>query len=150
MTNAVGSTLSSLLNQASTATSTSSSSPAATATGVMGKDDFLKLFLTSLQYQDPMSAMDTNEMMSQMSQLTLIEQVQNMSKAVAAFTAAAQSTALDSGMKFLGKQVQGTDTNGNVVTGIVDQVRVSSGVVELLVGESVIPMKQVASVSEPK
>lgn len=150
MTNAVGSTLSSLLNKAATATSTSSSSTAATATDAMGKDDFLKLFLTSLQYQDPMSAMDTNEMMSQMSQLTLIEQVQNMSKAVESFTAAAQSTALDSGMKFLGKQVQGTDTNGNVVTGVVDQVRVSSGVVELLVGESVIPMKQVTSVSEPK
>jgi len=150
MTNTVGSTLSSLLNKAATATSASSSSASVTTADAMGKDDFLKLFLTSLQYQDPMSAMDTNEMMSQMSQLTLIEQVQNMSQAVEAFTAAAQSTALDSGMKFLGKQVEGTDTSGNVVTGVVDQVRVSSGVVELLVGESVIPMKQVTSVSEPK
>ena len=32
----------------------------------LNNDDFLKLFVTSLQYQDPMSPMENSEMMAQM------------------------------------------------------------------------------------
>ncbi|MFX3622721.1 MAG: flagellar hook capping FlgD N-terminal domain-containing protein [Ectobacillus sp.] len=115
---------------------------------IMGKDDFLKLFLTSLQYQDPNNAMDMNQMMSQMSQLSIIEQVQNMTKAVEAFSATIQANALDGGMKFLGKYVEAVDADGNKITGTVEQVRVASGTVQLLVGDRAVSMNQVTSVSE--
>ncbi|MCP8968850.1 flagellar hook capping FlgD N-terminal domain-containing protein [Ectobacillus ponti] len=140
--------LNTLANQAlQPAASTGASSSASKAmSSMMGKDDFLKLFLASMQYQDPMNAMDTNQMMSQMSQLTLIEQVQNMSKAVESFSAVAQTSALDSGMKFLGKQIKGVDQDGNTIEGRVDQVRSVSGAVELVVGDKTVPLQQVASV----
>ena len=68
--------------------------------GVMGKDDFLKLFLSSFQHQDPFNAMDMNQMMNQTAQLSLMEQVQNMTKAVDKLQSTMYSTALDGGMKF--------------------------------------------------
>ena len=68
--------------------------------GVMGKDDFLKLFLSSFQHQDPFNAMDMNQMMNQTAQLSLMEQVQNMTKAVDKPQSTMYSTALDGGMKF--------------------------------------------------
>ena len=67
--------------------------------GVMGKDDFLK-FLSSFQHQDPFNAMDMNQMMNQTAQLSLMEQVQNMTKAVDKLQSTMYSTALDGGMKF--------------------------------------------------
>lgn len=125
----------------------SSSASQSITKSMMGKDDFLKLFLTSLQYQDPSNAMDMNQMMNQMSQMSLMEQVQNMTKAVDAFSNAVQSNALEGGMKFLGKNIEAVDGNGNVIKGSVDQVRVASGVIQLVVGENVIPMQQVVTVS---
>ncbi|MFD3445999.1 flagellar hook capping FlgD N-terminal domain-containing protein [Microbacteriaceae bacterium 4G12] len=124
-------------------------SPTSGAAGsILNKDDFLKMFLTSLQYQDPFNAMDMNQMMSQMSQMSLIEGVQNMTKAVETLTKSSQTTALDSGMKFLGKSIKGVDTNGNVTEGKVDQVRLAPGTVQLIVGGHIVPLQSVVSVSE--
>jgi flagellar basal-body rod modification protein FlgD len=40
---------------------------------ILGKDDFLKLLITELQYQDPTSPMDTEKILSQTSQLASLE-----------------------------------------------------------------------------
>lgn len=43
------------------------------------KDDFMKLFITQLQYQDPMKPMDSYEMASQLAQFSNMEATMNMS-----------------------------------------------------------------------
>ncbi|AWC28305.1 MULTISPECIES: flagellar hook assembly protein FlgD [Bacillus cereus group] len=117
--------------------------------GVMGKDDFLKLFLTSLQYQDPFNAMDMNQMMNQMSQMSIMEQVQNMTKAVDSLRTTMYTTALDGGMKFLGKYVRGVDNNGQKVSGQVDIVRLAANnEVQLVVDKHVVSLRFVESVSD--
>ncbi|CAM4368345.1 flagellar basal body rod modification protein [Bacillus manliponensis] len=117
--------------------------------GVMGKDDFLKLFLTSLQYQDPFNSMDMNQMMNQMSQMSIMEQVQNMTEAVDTLKATMQMTALDGGMKFLGKYVRGVDGEGKEVVGQVDTVRLAANnQVQLVIGERIVPLQFVESVSD--
>jgi flagellar basal-body rod modification protein FlgD len=117
--------------------------------GVMGKDDFLKLFLTSLQYQDPFNAMDMNQMMNQMSQMSIMEQVQNMTKAVDSLRTTMHTTALDGGMKFLGKYVRGVDSKGEKVSGQVDIVRLAeNNEVQLVVDNHVISLNFVERVSD--
>ncbi|MBU0632891.1 flagellar hook capping protein [bacterium] len=50
--------------------------------GVLGKDDFLKLLLTELQYQDPTEPMDTEKILAQTSQLATLESSNNTNKAL--------------------------------------------------------------------
>ena len=47
---------------------------------VLGKDDFLKLLLTELEYQDPTDPMDTEKILSQTSELATLEAQQNTNK----------------------------------------------------------------------
>jgi len=49
---------------------------------VLSKDDFLKLLITQLQYQDPTSPMDTEKILSQTSELASLETQQNTNKAL--------------------------------------------------------------------
>ncbi|MCU5321948.1 flagellar hook assembly protein FlgD [Bacillus cereus group sp. BfR-BA-01428] len=117
--------------------------------GVMGKDDFLKLFLSSFQHQDPFNAMDMNQMMNQTAQLSLMEQVQNMTKAVDSLRTTMYSTALDGGMKFLGKYVRGVDGDGNKVTGQVETVRLAeNNDVQLVIDNKVVSLRFVERVSD--
>ncbi|PGZ71537.1 flagellar hook assembly protein FlgD [Bacillus sp. AFS029637] len=117
--------------------------------GVMENDDFLKLFLASFQHQDPFNAMDMNQMMNQTAQLSLMEQVQNMTKAVDSLRMTMYSTALDGGMKFLGKYVRGVDGDGNKVTGQVETVRLAeNNDVQLVIGDKVVSLRFVERVSD--
>lgn len=46
--------------------------------GILKKDDFLKLLMTQLKYQDPTSPMDTDKMLSQTADMAVIEAQANM------------------------------------------------------------------------
>lgn len=72
------------VNSVSTATSTNLiDAPAGTnPNGILGKDDFLKLLLTELQYQDPTQPMDSEKILSQTSQLATLESAENTNKAL--------------------------------------------------------------------
>ncbi|MEJ1517116.1 flagellar hook capping FlgD N-terminal domain-containing protein [Bacillus cereus] len=120
---------------------------AAAERGVMNKDDFLKLFLASLQYQDPMSPMESKDMMAQMSQLTMVEQITNLGKVVDNLKAAVQKNPLEQGMGFLGKEITGMTTEGELVEGKVNQVQVYKGVLELIVNNKPIEIGNIARVA---
>jgi flagellar basal-body rod modification protein FlgD len=95
--------------------SVSSGSTAATSTSSIGLQDFLKILLTQLNYQDPLKPMDNQAFMAQMAQFTTLEQTQQMSgklDLLIANQAALQSVGL------IGRQVDVTTDSGNV-TGTV-------------------------------
>ncbi|CUL71954.1 flagellar hook capping FlgD N-terminal domain-containing protein [Listeria monocytogenes] len=115
----------------------------------LGKDDFMKLFLTSLQYQDPSSPLDTNEMMSQMAQLSLMEQVANMTTAVDKLSEQAQNSALQSAVNFIGKDIKGVSLNGEVIGGKVESVQQTTNGVMLKLkdNDSLVPMTYVTEIN---
>ena len=50
------------------------------ASGELGRDDFLNLLVTQLQYQDPMEPMDSYEMGSQLAQFSTMEATMKMAE----------------------------------------------------------------------
>lgn len=48
----------------------------------LGKDDFLKILMTQIQNQDPLSPMDDREFISQMTTFSQLEQLMNMSESI--------------------------------------------------------------------
>ena len=69
----------------------------------LGKDDFLKILITQLSYQDPMSPMEDKEFIAQMAQFSTLEQMTSMAKDFAKLTAIINSTEAASA---LGKNVE--------------------------------------------
>jgi len=71
--------------------------------GILGKDDFMKLLLTELQYQDPTSPMDSDKILSQTSQLATLEASDNTNKALDNLTSILTQSASLSVVSTIGK-----------------------------------------------
>lgn len=93
-----------------------SSTASAMQANPMGMEDFLKILLTQLTYQDPLKPMDNQEFMAQMAQFTSLEQTQQLNEKLSTLInnqAALQSVGL------IGRTVDITTTSGASVTGNV-------------------------------
>lgn len=112
-------------------------------TGELGKDEFLNLLITQLQYQDPLNPVDDKEFISQMAQFSALEQMQNLNKSFSATKA----------FGMIGKCITGTTSNGSdsgagFVEGIVRSVKMENGKILLEVNGLDVPVDNVLSVSE--
>ena len=132
------------LNTPTTA-STASTSASATATTKktgnqeLGKDDFLKLLITQLQYQDPLKPMDDQQFIAQMAQFSSLEQMQNLNTSMQM----TQATA------YIGKQISWTDDKGALQNGVVSSVKVVDKVAKLIVGDQTADLAKILEVSNP-
>jgi flagellar basal-body rod modification protein FlgD len=79
----------------------------------MNKDDFMKLFIAQLQYQDPLKPQDPSAMLDQLSQLSLVEQSYNSNTALKDLLTAQNNSISLTALSFIGKDVK---ANGNVAT----------------------------------
>lgn len=70
---------------------------------VLGKDDFLKLLLVELQYQDPTAPMDTEKILSQTSQLATLESADNTNNALEKLSASLSLSQQFSTISAIGK-----------------------------------------------
>jgi flagellar basal-body rod modification protein FlgD len=103
----------------STTSAASSGTPPVNPKGILGKDDFLKLMLAQLKQQDPMSPMDNNAMVSQMSQLSTVEQLTNLATAN---TSMAKAITQSNAVGLIGRTVTWTDSQDAVHSGVVEKV----------------------------
>ena len=84
----------------------------------LGKDDFLKLLITQLSYQDPTSPMEDKEFIAQMAQFSTLEQMTSMAADFAKLTSMITGTEASSA---LGKNVELVDGE-RVIQGTVKAV----------------------------
>ena len=93
-----------------------SSTTSATQAKPMGMEDFLKILLTQLTFQDPLKPMDNQEFMAQMAQFTSLEQTQQLNEKMS--TLISNQAALQS-VGLLGRTVDIAIDAGPAVTGHV-------------------------------
>jgi len=84
----------------------------------LGKDDFLKLLITQLSYQDPTSPMQDKEFIAQMAQFSTLEQMTSMAGDFAKLTSMITGTEAS---QSLGKNVELVEGD-RVVQGMVKAV----------------------------
>jgi flagellar basal-body rod modification protein FlgD len=108
-------------SQLTSSGSTSSDSITGSISQTMNKDDFLKLLVTQLQYQDPMSPEDPKDFVAQLAQFSSLEQqinsntnLENLSKVIQNLQ---QSQNMAQGVSLLGKTVKGAGNQLTVVGG---------------------------------
>jgi len=97
-----------LANISSSSTTTSSTA----AGGTLGKDSFMQLLVTQLQYQDPLNPMDNTEFTAQLAQFSQLESLENMSTTLETLSELQASMNNMQSVSFIGKTVNAT---GNTV-----------------------------------
>lgn len=95
----------------------------------LGKNDFLKLLVTQLRFQDPMNPMEDKEFIAQMAQFSSLEEMQNLSKTMAA---QAEFGQLSQASSLIGKKVA-VRTDDSHFAGQVVEARRVNGEVKLMV-----------------
>lgn len=139
MTNTIDDSL--YLSQRSERTTTNNSS--------LGKDDFMKILITQLQNQDPLSPMEDREFIAQMASFSSLEQMMNMTQMFETFIANQADMQIVQNSQMIGKQItymdpQHIDSEAGdeaANTGIVKAVSFKGGdlLFELDNGEKVRP-----------
>jgi flagellar basal-body rod modification protein FlgD len=109
----------------------------------LGKDDFIKLLITQLSYQDPTAPMQDKEFIAQMAQFSSLEQMTNMSADFAKLTAMLTGSEANGA---LGKNVELLDGE-RVVQGTIKAVT-RGEIPQVLINGSLYNWDQVSKVFE--
>src|SRR3954449_7366764 len=86
-----------------------SSSQAINASASLGQNDFLKLLVAQLKYQDPMKPADSTQFMGEMAQFSTVQGVTTMGTTLAAIS---HSTDVSQGIAMIGKKVSYLGADG--------------------------------------
>jgi flagellar basal-body rod modification protein FlgD len=108
--------------------------------------DFMKLLVTQLQNQNPLEPMNNNEMASQLSQFTQLQQLEEMNSS---FSQVLDTMQRDYANSLIGQQVSFLDSSDSstLITGVVEQTLNSGGGnITLSVGGSSISLDDILTV----
>jgi len=122
-------------------TQTASAQP----TKELGKEAFLKILVTQLQNQDPTQPMQDGEFITQMSQLSVLEQLSNLNQSLSSFLQSNNNLSQYSTM--LDKRVTWTNSEtGGQESGVVTGVLYKNNAVYFKIGDQEIESTAILSV----
>lgn len=125
-------------------TGATSATKQTTGTQSVSKDQFLKLFLTQLQNQNPLEPMQDKDFLVQLAQFAQVENTEEISRALQGLQTLAYTTQATS---LLGKRVSALRaTDSTLVDGVVSAVRFTSDGVWLRVGNDDVRVDSVLQV----
>lgn len=105
----------------------------------LDKDDFLKLLVTQLRYQNPLEPMDNNEYIAQLAQFSSLEQMQNLNLQVANLSA----------LSTIGKSASAI-VEQSEIEGVITGIAFNEGTVNLIIDtgdyEVKVPIANVAEI----
>jgi flagellar basal-body rod modification protein FlgD len=100
--------------------------------GTLDKDGFLRLLVGQLRQQDPMNAEGSDQLMAQMTQLSMLEQVTNLTKVNEQL---ATSMETSQALGLIGRNVSYTRADGTVTQGVVTKAVMDDGKATLTIGD---------------
>lgn len=110
----------------------------------MDSEVFMKLLVTQLQHQDPSSPMDTNQMISQTTQLSMMEKMTELT------TTSTENFSLQmriAAAAIVGKQVSYSDAKGATVTGVASSVSFAGSVPQVSIGGVDVPLDVISGIT---
>ncbi len=110
----------------------------------LGKDDFLRLLITELRYQDALNPVDDREMIAQLAQFSSLEQMQNLGNKVEELARAQKATQAAS---LIGRTVTAVNSDGEEVAGKVTGVEFYGEYMYLTVADRKILFTNVLKIS---
>lgn len=129
--------------------------------GILGKDDFLKILITELKYQDPLSPMDSKESIAQMASFSALEQMQNLNKsfdnmANSITNQLMPSIMLQQASSMIGREVayinpdikEGTPEDEFILTGMINSVVVMEGRPVFIIGNHKVPFDEIVELGQ--
>src|SRR5215470_15082723 len=93
--------------------------------GQLGKNDFLKLLVTQLKYQDPMNPTDDQQFVAQMAQFSMVEGITNLESTLGSLQ----------GVNLIGKQITYTADDGSTKSGTASSIAMSGTSYTVKVGD---------------
>jgi flagellar basal-body rod modification protein FlgD len=106
-------------------------------------DVFLKLLIAELQNQDPLSPMDNNQILQQVSQ---IREIESNSRLTATLESVQLGQAMSTASSLIGKHIRAITSEGDKVNGEVDRVSVIDGQPKLIVGDYEVELDNVGEI----
>ena len=107
----------------------------------VGRSQFLDLFVTQLQYQDPLEPTKQGDFLAQLAQFS---QVEGLEKINTKFDSLLQLGLLSEGSGLLGREV----TTSDGITGIANEVSNDNGQVLVNVGGTLVPLADISTIKE--
>jgi len=107
--------------------------------GVLNKDDFLRLLVTQLKYQDPLSPTDNQQFMAQMAQFSTVEGINNLEGTLGSLQ----------GAGLIGMQVTYTGDDGTTQTGVATAIAMSGTSTTVHVGSDDVDLSRITGVTAP-
>jgi flagellar basal-body rod modification protein FlgD len=120
--------------------------PAPVNKTAMSSTDFMKVMLQQLAHQDPLNPTDSNQLLSQMSEISQLQSNQDMQTNISSLTL---QQSIGAAGNLIGKEVQGLTETGDSALGAVTSVRVANKTVYLqLDNGKTLPMKNVTAITD--
>jgi len=111
------------------------------------RNQYLSLFVTQMQNQNPLEPLTNDQMTTQLAQFSQIEQLQQLNASFGQILAGQQ---LSDAAALIGKMVGFYDQeSGEAVYEVVEGAIVSDGIVNLVAGSYMVPLDLVMSVEPP-
>jgi len=107
-------------------------------------DTFMKLLITELQNQDPLSPVESSDMLNQLAMMRNLSANIELADALKAITSDQQ---LSTAAAFIGKQVTGRDSDEHEIVGVVDRAFLRDNQAYVGMGDVEVPLSQVSSVN---
>lgn len=120
----------------------------------MGKEAFMELLVQQLKNQDPLSPMDNDQFISQLTQMSSLEGIQNLNDNLVGLAMLQQGNALMSQLtqssSLIGKEVTYMDYDtGEERIGAVQSVKIQDGLAVLNIDGTDVPLASVMEITNP-